>query len=148
MYRKHTMKPEFIHTLCLSILWSLYYLSAWVQGYKDILPFAGVDHVDIEDMAPCSGCVVQQGIHKVAIYKDIMGGLHKYSGHFFFWFPFSSVLWNYAHVKITCRCLQLAEHQKTLEFLFQLTSIVTLNFCLSAEHFSLDDIQHCWFSPS
>ncbi|CAK9217581.1 unnamed protein product [Sphagnum troendelagicum] len=50
-----------------------------VQGYKDILPFAGVDHVDIEDMAPCSGCVVQQGIHKVAIYKDIMGGLHKYS---------------------------------------------------------------------
>lgn len=55
-----------------------------MQGYKDILPFAGVDHVDIEDMAPCSGCVVQQGIHKVAIYKDIMGGLHKYSGHFYF----------------------------------------------------------------
>jgi hypothetical protein len=55
-----------------------------VQGYKDMLPFAGVDHVDIEDMAPCSGCVVQQGLHKVAIYKDIMGGLHKYSGHFFF----------------------------------------------------------------
>jgi len=88
MYRKHTMKPEFIHTLCLSIPWSLYYLSAWVQGYKDILPFAGVDHVDIEDMAPCSGCVVQQGIHKVVIYKDIMGGLHKYSGHFYFYSPF------------------------------------------------------------
>jgi hypothetical protein len=98
-----------------------------VQGYKDILPFAGVDHVDIEDMAPCSGCVVQQGIHKVAIYKDIMGGLHKYSGHFFFDSPFhqfcETMLMLRLHVNV-CNLLSMKRH---LEFLFQLTSIITLN---------------------
>lgn len=41
---------------------------------------SGVDSIDIEDMAPCSGCTVQEGLNKMAVYKDDKGALHKYSG--------------------------------------------------------------------
>jgi glycine/D-amino acid oxidase-like deaminating enzyme/nitrite reductase/ring-hydroxylating ferredoxin subunit len=54
-------------------LWNTY------EGIKDLLPFVGADSVDIEDLAPCGGCVVQSGISKVAVYKDEHGQVHKYS---------------------------------------------------------------------
>jgi Rieske Fe-S protein len=50
-----------------------------VQGIKDLLPYAGTDGVDIEDLAPCGGCVVQSGVSKMAVYKDDKGCLHKFS---------------------------------------------------------------------
>lgn len=50
-----------------------------VEGIKDLLPFAGADSVDIEDLAPCGGCVVQSGVSKVAVYKDEKGCVHKFS---------------------------------------------------------------------
>jgi hypothetical protein len=40
----------------------------------------GTDTIDIEDLRPCSGCVVQKGVSKVAVYKDGKGNVHKYSG--------------------------------------------------------------------
>ena len=40
----------------------------------------GTDNIDIEDLRPCSGCVVQKGVSKVAVYKDGKGNVHKYSG--------------------------------------------------------------------
>ena len=40
----------------------------------------GTDTIDIEDLRPCSGCVVQKGVNKVAVYKDGQGNVHKYSG--------------------------------------------------------------------
>lgn len=54
------------------------------QGIKDLLPFAGSDGVDIEDLAPCGGCVVQSGVSKVAVYKDEKGCVHKFSGTYVF----------------------------------------------------------------
>lgn len=50
-----------------------------VEGIKDLLPYAGTDGVDIEDLAPCGGCVVQSGVSKMAVYKDDKGCLHKFS---------------------------------------------------------------------
>ena len=50
------------------------------QGFKDFIPLVGTDTVDIEDLRPCSGCVVQNGVSKVAVYKDGQGNVHKYSG--------------------------------------------------------------------
>nr|PNR54014.1 hypothetical protein PHYPA_007690 [Physcomitrium patens] len=50
-----------------------------IEGIKDLLPFAGSDSVDIEDLAPCGGCVVQSGARKMAVYKDEKGCLHKFS---------------------------------------------------------------------
>jgi glycine/D-amino acid oxidase-like deaminating enzyme/nitrite reductase/ring-hydroxylating ferredoxin subunit len=50
-----------------------------IEGIKDLLPFVGSDSVDIEDLAPCGGCVVQSGVRKMAVYKDEKGCLHKFS---------------------------------------------------------------------
>lgn len=54
-------------------------VSHTVQGYKDFIPMVGTDSVDIEDLMPHSGCVVQQGLKKVAAYRDGDGNIHKYS---------------------------------------------------------------------
>lgn len=51
-----------------------------VQGFKDFIPMVGTDAVDIEDLKPYSGCVVQHGVAKVAVYRDGEGNIHKYSG--------------------------------------------------------------------
>lgn len=40
----------------------------------------GTDSINIEDMCPCGGCVVQKGVSKVAVYKDGEGNVHKYAG--------------------------------------------------------------------
>lgn len=51
-----------------------------VHGYKDFIPMVATDAVDIEDLKPYSGCVVQKGVGKMAVYRDGEGNLHKYSG--------------------------------------------------------------------
>ncbi|MCO5612682.1 hypothetical protein L7F22_066951 [Adiantum nelumboides] len=50
-----------------------------VKGYASRAPCIGSDAIDIEDLLPDSGAIKQDGLHKVAIYKDKNGGLHKYS---------------------------------------------------------------------
>ncbi|KAL3688749.1 hypothetical protein R1sor_015058 [Riccia sorocarpa] len=50
-----------------------------VQAYKDRLPGLGNEPVDIEDLLPCSGAVIQKGLKKVAVYKDAQGCVHQYS---------------------------------------------------------------------
>jgi glycine/D-amino acid oxidase-like deaminating enzyme/nitrite reductase/ring-hydroxylating ferredoxin subunit len=50
-----------------------------IEGITDLLPIAGADNVEIRDLAPCAGCVIQDGVSKVAVYKDEDGGVHKYS---------------------------------------------------------------------
>ncbi len=34
---------------------------------------------DIEDMQPCSGAIMQEGLHKVAVYVDEKGKKHAYN---------------------------------------------------------------------
>lgn len=51
-----------------------------MQGFKDFIPLVGTDAVDIEDLKPYSGCVVQKGTGKIAVYRDGEGNIHKYSG--------------------------------------------------------------------
>eukprot|EP00897_Mesotaenium_endlicherianum_P005007 jgi/Mesen1/4534/ME000231S03793 len=46
-----------------------------VQGYLDNLPLKGAQLLPIEDLAPRSGAVVQEGLNKVAMYKDEEGKL-------------------------------------------------------------------------
>lgn len=50
-----------------------------VKGYASKAPLIGSDAVDIEDLLPNSGAIKQDGLHKVAVYKDQNGCLHKYS---------------------------------------------------------------------
>lgn len=50
-----------------------------MQGFKDFIPMVSTDSVDIEDLKPHSGCVVQDGVGKAAVYRDADGNLHKYS---------------------------------------------------------------------
>lgn len=54
-------------------------VSHTVQGYKDVAPGLGSDHIDIEDLAPCSGAVINEGLQKVAVYKDSSSHVHRYS---------------------------------------------------------------------
>lgn len=49
------------------------------EAYKDFKPLVGTDSVDIEDLQSHSGCVVQKGLNKMAVYKDSQGKVHKYS---------------------------------------------------------------------
>ncbi|KAH7278173.1 hypothetical protein KP509_38G028100 [Ceratopteris richardii] len=50
-----------------------------VKGYITNRTPMGSDSIDIEDLVPDSGAIKQQGLNKVAIYKDKNGKLHKYS---------------------------------------------------------------------
>lgn len=59
---------------------SFFPLAGW-QGFKDFIPYVGTDSVDMEDLLPFSGCVVQKGVKKMAVYKDGNGVLHQYSGY-------------------------------------------------------------------
>ncbi|XP_024538060.1 uncharacterized protein LOC112348921 [Selaginella moellendorffii] len=49
------------------------------QGLKDTVPFLGTDSVDIEDLQTSHGAVIQTGLHKVAVYKDGNGRVHRHS---------------------------------------------------------------------
>ncbi|GLJ25667.1 hypothetical protein SUGI_0491660 [Cryptomeria japonica] len=50
-----------------------------IHGYKDRIPFMGTDSIDIEDMLPNSGGVIQKNMQKMAVYKDENGVVHKFS---------------------------------------------------------------------
>eukprot|EP00850_Spirogloea_muscicola_P004665 SM000020S06015 [mRNA] locus=s20:411811:415246:+ [translate_table: standard] len=50
-----------------------------MQGYSDVLPGKGTDIAAIEDLVPCSGGIMQQGLKKVAVYKDESGTVHRRS---------------------------------------------------------------------
>ncbi|KAI5079297.1 hypothetical protein GOP47_0004776 [Adiantum capillus-veneris] len=50
-----------------------------MRGYASKSPVICIDAIDIEDLLPDTGAIKQDGLHKVAIYKDKHGGLHKYS---------------------------------------------------------------------
>ncbi|KAG0612532.1 hypothetical protein M758_6G034900 [Ceratodon purpureus] len=50
-----------------------------MQGFKDFIPMVGTDAVDIEDLKPYSGCVIQKGTGKMAVYRDGEGNIHQYS---------------------------------------------------------------------
>ncbi len=47
---------------------------------KDFIPVVGTDTFNVEELVPFSGCVVQEGLSKIAVYKDGDGNLHKFSG--------------------------------------------------------------------
>ncbi|KAH7301018.1 hypothetical protein KP509_23G008300 [Ceratopteris richardii] len=51
-----------------------------VKGYiTSRTPGIGSDAVDIEDLLPDSGAIKEQGLHKIAVYRDQNGKIHKYS---------------------------------------------------------------------
>ncbi|MCO5583184.1 hypothetical protein L7F22_037092 [Adiantum nelumboides] len=50
-----------------------------VKGYASNAPLVGTDTIDIEDLMPTTGAIKQEGLQKVAVYKDENGQLHKYS---------------------------------------------------------------------
>jgi hypothetical protein len=47
---------------------------------KDFIPVVGTDPFNVEELVPFSGCVVQEGLSKIAVYKDGDDNLHKFSG--------------------------------------------------------------------
>jgi hypothetical protein len=47
---------------------------------KDFISVVGTDPFNVEELVPFSGCVVQEGLSKIAVYKDGDGNLHKFSG--------------------------------------------------------------------
>eukprot|EP00850_Spirogloea_muscicola_P001747 SM000006S19512 [mRNA] locus=s6:1275063:1278577:+ [translate_table: standard] len=50
-----------------------------MQGYSDVLPLKGTDIAAIEDLVPDSGGIMQQGLKKVAVYRDESGTVHRRS---------------------------------------------------------------------
>ncbi len=55
----------------------------WQGLVKDFIALVGTDPVDVKELLPFSGCVVQEGLSKVAVYKDGDGNLDLFSGQFF-----------------------------------------------------------------
>ena len=63
-------------TLRLVFLW---------QAYANNLPLLGNDFVGIDDMTPGTGAVTNDGLQKLAVFKDEKGIMNKFSGTIFSW---------------------------------------------------------------
>lgn len=57
-------------------------LRLW-QGYADNLPLLGSDFVGMDDMRPGTGVVINDGLQKLAVFKEEKGILNKFSGTVF-----------------------------------------------------------------
>ncbi|KAH9310898.1 hypothetical protein KI387_025933 [Taxus chinensis] len=72
------------------------------QGYRDHIPFVGTDSIDIEDMLPNTGGVIQKHMKKMAVYKDKNGVVHKSSA---LWRHMKCVIkWNSIDSTFDCPC--------------------------------------------
>ncbi|KAL3690568.1 hypothetical protein R1sor_016877 [Riccia sorocarpa] len=49
------------------------------EGFKNLLPFQAVDSLSAETVGRNCGAVIQEGIRKVAVYRDDGGRIHRYS---------------------------------------------------------------------
>ena len=50
------------------------------QGFADNLPLLGNDFVSLDDMENNTGAVINQGLQKLAVFKDGKGIINKFSG--------------------------------------------------------------------